>query len=159
MTDSTIADLRRELGKAQIALIAALKHLSAHAEMNAALHCADRVMYSPLHAKIENAIGGIDHALARTKPTVTVTEWATEHSDAHCLWRTLLADLDRCQHGRHVGDACGSCGTVSHGNPHMAVGDVIGYGIHGHQIVMPDRDHKHDPAAWRAQPSNPEAQS
>lgn len=151
MTDPTITDLRRELEKAQIALIAALKHLGAHAEMNAALHCAERVMYSPLHAKIESTIDGIDHALARTKPAVTVTEWATEHSDAHCLWRTLLADLDRCQHGRHEGDACGSCGTASHGNPHMVVGDVIGYGIHGHQIVMPDRDHKHDPKAWRAQ--------
>lgn len=151
-SDPTITDLRRELEKAQIALIAALKHLGAHAEMNAALHCAERVMYSPLHAKIESIIDGIDHALARTKPAVTVTEWATEHSDAHCLWRTLLADLDRCQHGRHKGDACGSCGTTSYGNPHMVVGDVIGYGIHGHQIVMPDRDHKHDPAAWRAQP-------
>ncbi|MCZ4513501.1 hypothetical protein O3Q52_36220 [Streptomyces sp. ActVer] len=155
MTDPTITDLRRELEKAQIALIAALKHLGAHAEMNAALHCADRVMYSPLHAKIESTIGGIDHALNRTKPAVTVTEWALEHSDAHCLWRTLLTDLDRCQHGRHEGDGCGpadACTGTSAGNPHLRPGDVIGYGLRADHIVMPDRDHKHNVAAWRVQP-------
>ncbi|MFD9248478.1 hypothetical protein [Streptomyces bottropensis] len=152
MTDPTITDLRRELEKARLALIDAQSHLASHAEMNAALHCATTVMYSPLHAKVTNAIGQIEHALKRTEPAVAAWS-ADEHSDSHCLWRNLLADLDRCQHGRHVGDACGSCGTSSHGNPHMVVGDVIGYGIYGHQIVMPDRDHKHDLAAWRAQPT------
>jgi hypothetical protein len=152
MTDPTITDLRRELKKAQIALIAALKHLGAHAEMNAALHCADRVMYSPLHAKIENAIGGIDHALARTAQTEPTTQFARSLADTQGLVK-ILTDLDRCQHGRHVGDSCGSCGTNSHGNPHMVVGDIVGYGVHGHPIVMPDRGHKHDPAAWRQQPN------
>ncbi|MFE6126644.1 hypothetical protein ACFQ6Q_00005, partial [Streptomyces sp. NPDC056437] len=91
--------------------------------------------------------------LSRTKPAVTITEWATEHSDAHCLWRTLLADLGRCQHGRHHGDACGpadACTGTSAGNPHLRPGAVIGYGLRGDQIVMPERDYKHDPAAWRA---------
>jgi hypothetical protein len=148
MTEPTITDLRRELEKAQIALIAALKHLGAHAEMNAALHCADRVMYSPLHAKIENAIGGIDHALARTdQPLPTLNG---QSSDGE--WAALLADLDRCQHGRHQGDPCGpadACTGTSAGNPHLRPGTVIGYGLRADPIVMPDRDHKHDPAAWR----------
>ncbi len=151
MTDPTITDLRRELEKAQVALIAALKHLGAHAEMNAALHCADRVMYSPLHAQVDSAIQGIDHALARTdRPLPTLD---SQSSDG--VWAALAADLDRCQHGRHIGDPCGSCGTNSHGNPLMVVGDAIGYDRHGHYIVLPDRDHKHDPAAWRTPEARP----
>lgn len=152
MTDPTITDLRRELDKARDALAAAETHLARHAEMNAALHVAERVMYSPLHAKVTAAISGIEHALARTQPAVTAWS-ADEHSDAHCLWRTLLADLDRCQHGRHHGDACGpadDCTGTSVGNPHLRPGQVIGYGLRGDEIVMPDRGHKHDLVAWRA---------
>ncbi|MDT7847235.1 hypothetical protein [Streptomyces justiciae] len=62
----------------------------------------------------------------------------------------VLADLDRCQHGRHEGDPCGSCGGVSTGNPCLADGRVLGYGPYGNPIVLPGRDHKTDPAAWRA---------
>ena len=151
MTDPTITDLRRELEKAQIALIAALKHLGAHAEMNAALHCADRVMYSPLHAKIENTIDGIDHALNRTEKPVTDMLAGRSIADTAGLVR-VLADLDRCMHGRHEGDGCNGCGGPSKGNPNLRTGTVIGYGLRGDRIVMPDRDHKHDPAAWRVDP-------
>jgi hypothetical protein len=154
MTDPTITDLRRELEKARYALIDAQSHLSAHAHMNAALHCATEVFYSPLHAKVTAALLGIDHALNRTKPAVPLTEWAQEHSDAHCLWRTLLADLDRCQHGRHQGDDCNNCGGPSHGNPHLRPGTVIGYGLRADQIVLPDSDAKHDPKAWRSTSTN-----
>lgn len=152
MTDPTITDLRRELEKAHAALTAARTHLARHAEANAALHCAERVMYSPLHAKVDAALTGIDHALNRTSPAVTVTEWATEHSDRHCPWRTLLADLDRCQHGRHHGDACGpagDCNGTSAGNLWLQPGMVIGHGLRGDEIVVPGRDEKHDPANWR----------
>jgi hypothetical protein len=101
-----------------------------------------------LHAKVTAAIAGIEHALARTdRPLPTLD---SQSSDG--VWAALVADLDRCAHGRHVGDPCGSCGINSHGNPHMVVGDIIGYGVHGHHIVMPDRDHKHEPGAWRIQP-------
>jgi hypothetical protein len=65
---STRADLRRELEKAHDALAAAERHLARHAEMNAALHCSDRVMYSPLHAKVQSAATSIEPALARTAP-------------------------------------------------------------------------------------------
>ncbi|MER5653469.1 hypothetical protein ABT076_10680 [Streptomyces sp. NPDC002131] len=158
MTDPTVTDLRRELEKAQIALIAALKHLGAHAEMNAALHCADRVMYSPLHAKVESTIGGIDHALARTAQTEPTTQFARSLADTQALVK-ILTDLDRCRHGRHEGDPCGpadECTGTSAGNPWLRPGMVIGHDRHGDEIVMPDRDHKHDPAAWHRQRSGSE---
>lgn len=158
MTAPTIADLRRELEKARLALIDAQSHLASHAEMNAALHCATTVMYSPLHAKVTAAVAGIEHALNRTQPAVTAMALhpLPEHSDSNCPWIKLIADLDRCQHGRHQGDPCGpadDCTGTSAGNPHLRPGDVIGYGLRADRIVMPDRDHKHDPAAWRDQPT------
>lgn len=155
MTDPTITDLRRELEKARHALVDAQSHLSAHAHMNAALHCATDVFFSPLHAKVTAAIQGIEHALKRTQFIGTATAAKIPIDDTAELVK-ILTDLDRCQHGRHEGDACGSCGIASHGNPHMVVGDIVGYGIHGHPIVMPDRDHKHDPKAWRGQPGGGE---
>lgn len=144
--DPTTADLRRELEKARAALIGTQSHLSAHAHMNAALHCASEVFYSPLHAKVTSAIAGIEHALERTKP-VRVPTLDSRSPDGP--WAALAADLDRCQHGRHQGDACGSCGGTSHGNPNLKTGQVIGYGLGGDHIVMPAREDKHDPAAWR----------
>jgi hypothetical protein len=68
----------------------------------------------------------------------------------------VLADLDRCEHGRHKGDICsgkmpGGCGGPSHGNPHMEEGEVIGYGIGGYDdpIVFPGRTLKMDAREWR----------
>lgn len=146
MTDPTITDLRRELEKARLALIAAQTHLASHAEANAALHCSDRVMYSPLHAKVTSSIMGVEQALARTDHPNAPT---LDHTSSDGPWAALVADLDRCVHGRHWGDDCGSCGATSTGNPHLRPNHVIGYGLRGDPIVMPDREHKHDPAAWR----------
>lgn len=154
MTDPTVTDLRRELEKARHALIDAQTHLVAHAHMNAALHCASEVFYSPLYAKVTAAIAGTEHALARTDRPNTPT------LDSHSPdgpWAALVADLDRCQHGRHRLDDCGSCGGRSTGNPHMPVGQVVGYGLRGDWIVVPLADHKHDPAAWRVTPSAEES--
>lgn len=152
MTNPSVTDLRRELEKARAALAAAQTHLGAHAQMNAALHCASEVFHSPLHAKVTSAIAGIDHALKRTQLIGTATAAKVPIEDTADLVK-ILADLDRCQHGRHQGDACGpadACTGTSAGNPHIRPGQVIGYGLRGDEIVMPDRDHKHDPAAWRA---------
>lgn len=156
MTDPVVTDLRRELEKARLALIDAQSHLAAHAEMNAALHCATTVMYSPLHAKVTAAIVGIEHALARTEKPVTDALAMRSLAETAGLVK-ILTDLDRCQHGRHQGDPCGpadDCTGTSAGNPHLRSGQVIGYGLRGDQIVMPDRDHKHDPAAWRTTPAD-----
>lgn len=74
--------------------------------------------------------------------------------------RKFLADLDRCPHGRHKGDTCagwygpgprdGGCqGGVSQGNPHMAPGAIIGYGLGADPIRVPaDRQLKHDANNW-----------
>lgn len=148
MSDPTITDLRRELEKARYALVDAQSHLSSHAHMNAALHCATDVFFSPLHAKVTAAIQGIEHALLRTEPAVRSTPTLDSRS-SDGPWAALVADLDRCMHGRHEGDDCGSCGIRSHGNPHLKTGTVIGYGLYGGAIVKPNREHKHDPAAWR----------
>lgn len=149
MADPTITDLRRELEKARLALIASQSHLAAQGEMNAALHCATTVLHSPLHAKVTAAIQQIEHALARTDhPTPPTPDSGTPDD----TWAALAADLDRCQHGRHQGDPCGpdgECQGTSAGNPHLRPGQTIGYGLRGDRIVMPDRDHKHNPAAWR----------
>ncbi|MFC9736063.1 hypothetical protein ACFWG5_34540 [Streptomyces hydrogenans] len=145
MAQQTITDLRRELEKARAALIDTQTHLAAHAQMNAALHCATEVFHSPLHAKVTAAIAGIEHALTRTDRPAAVPE----HSDSNCPWVWLISDLDRCEHGRHEGDDCGTtCGTRSKGNPHMKPGTVIGYSLRRGPIVMPHRDEKHTIAAW-----------
>lgn len=64
----------------------------------------------------------------------------------------ILADLDRCPHGRHEGDNCFGCGGPSVGNPHIRPGDVIGYGLDGVRIVMPARGDKHAPERWYRRP-------
>jgi hypothetical protein len=153
MTDPTVTDLRRELEKAREALTAAETYLARHAEMNAALHASERVLYSPLSAKVVAAIAGIDHALERTDQANLPT---LDYRTPEGAFVALAADLDRCQHGRHQGDPCGpadACTGTSAGNPHLRPGAVIGYGLRGGPIVMPDRDHKHDPAAWRVTPA------
>jgi hypothetical protein len=145
-TPETVTDLRRELEKARDALTAAELHLARHAEMNAALHVSDRVMHSPLHAKVQAAIVGIDHALARTdQPNVPTLDSRSPDGP----WAALVADLDRCQHGRHQGDDCADCGGRSIGNARFEPGQPIGYDRHGRDIVVPNRADKHDPAAWR----------
>lgn len=138
---TTTADLRRELEKARLTLISAQSHLAAHAEANAALHCAPTVLYSPLHAQVTASIASIEHALQRT-------EQALLPSPLEQLGRLML-DLDRCAHGRHAGDDCGSCEGPSRGNPHNLPGMVLGYTVHGDSIVIPEGADRHDPKAWR----------
>lgn len=61
---------------------------------------------------------------------------------------TMVADLDRNEHGRHEGDIDGSA--PSQGNPRLQTGDVLGYSLGGAwRYVMPERGKRHDPDAWR----------
>jgi hypothetical protein len=69
------------------------------------------------------------------------------------VWAALIADLDRCPHGRHQADPCFGCeGGWSRGNPLLCPGQVIGYSIDGSQIVVPPKESRRDPAAWRCRP-------
>ena len=74
---------------------------------------------------------------------------------------TILSDLDRCPHGRHVGDVCsgwrgpgpydGGCqGSVSLGNPLLLPGAIIGTSIHQAFVIrVPlDRNDRHNAKAW-----------
>lgn len=64
-------------------------------------------------------------------------------------FKTLLLDLDRCEHGRHEGDVCSSCGGPSHGNPAVQERH-LGYDLSGRPIVIPDRHRSHIAEAWLA---------
>lgn len=92
-------------------------------------------------------------------------------------WYTIASNLDRCEHGRHEGDVCSSCGGPSKGNPLVVAavtrdvswdpmddGSVelaiangptlsvqagqVGYGLSGEPMVLPERERRNDPAAW-----------
>jgi hypothetical protein len=152
VTDPTVTDLRRELEKARYALVDAQSHLSAHAQMNAALHCATEVFFSPLHAKVTAAIQGIDHALSRTQFIGTATAAKIPIDDTAELVR-ILADLDRCQHGRHAADRCDGCGGQSSGNPLLPPGQHIGHGLRGDPIYVPPTADRWKPEAWRTRPA------
>ncbi|MFE9684142.1 hypothetical protein [Streptomyces sp. NPDC006285] len=93
----------------------------------------------------------LGQALARRPRAVTKPDDTVEQ--ARERWALslvgILADLDRCPHGRHEGDVCGSCGGLSTGNPHLGPGRVLGYGVYGAPIVLPLRNDKTNPAAWR----------
>lgn len=61
----------------------------------------------------------------------------------------IMLHLDRCEHGRHENDPCGSCGDRSRGNPHIRTGQILGYDLRGNRISMPSPEEKSNPAAWR----------
>lgn len=91
----------------------------------------------------------------RPLPWSRVARDAEEELRTLRRFRSLLMDLDRNENGRHEGDVdFGDPTGVSQGNPHLRPGAVIGYTIGGDRmpIVMPDRAHRHDPAAWTPRP-------
>ncbi|MFI6986076.1 hypothetical protein ACIBSV_46990 [Embleya sp. NPDC050154] len=141
-------DLIRELTKIGDALDWTERALTAQNEANAALHCSERVLYQPLTTAVINARASLA-AVAEHLADALESGAAPTGLDSRAQLAEVLTDLDRCEHGRHEDDVCGSCGGTSHGNPHAAAGDVIGYGLGGDLIVRPRRDMKHDPKAWR----------
>ena len=73
------------------------------------------------------------------------------HSDELAEGRAALlmvSDLDRCEHGRHQGDACYGCGAESAGNVNVQEGEPIGHAVRGARYVMPARGERHRPSAW-----------
>jgi hypothetical protein len=61
----------------------------------------------------------------------------------------MVADLDRCEHGRHAGDSCFDCKGPSHGNPHLIRGGVIGYDLTGRPYILPRNRSKSHIEDWR----------
>ena len=54
--------------------------------------------------------------------------------------RPELADLDRCEHGRHAIDPCVGCpGGWSTGNLYLEPGARIGTTLYGQPILAPER--------------------
>ncbi len=79
--------------------------------------------------------------------------------DRNAALAKILADLDRCSHGRHRGDTCagydptrprsGCPGGISLGNPWLRPGAPIGYDYGGRVYVLPEQPHTSgDPSAW-----------
>jgi hypothetical protein len=61
MTD--IMNLKRELEKAREVLKLCELYLARHAEMNAAIHCSEKVMYSPLHSRVQSSLYSVERYL------------------------------------------------------------------------------------------------
>lgn len=75
-----------------------------------------------------------------------------EHTDELTARANILIDLDRCEHGRHEGDVCSSCGGPSHGNLLLPEG-AIGHTMSADRIVPPARADRYRAEAW-VQPRN-----
>jgi hypothetical protein len=73
---------------------------------------------------------------------------ARQQADRDALL-TMVADLDRCEHGRHEGDVCGSCGGPSHGNPFLESGSPLGYDIAGRPYIITASRSKMHAEDWR----------
>lgn len=63
------ADAVRELEKALDVLEACERHFTAEAEMNAALHLADKVRPAPLAARVSTAVAEVARAIDRLGPS------------------------------------------------------------------------------------------
>ncbi|MFI7278461.1 hypothetical protein [Streptomyces sp. NPDC049879] len=70
----------------------------------------------------------------------------------------VLADLDRCIHGRHKPDPCGSCPNgQSAGNGFAPPGRRIGTTVHAEGIYVPEAEDRYDRVAWHTPPADPTA--
>ncbi|MFZ4206799.1 hypothetical protein ACOZE4_18375 [Streptomyces griseoincarnatus] len=108
--------------------------------------------------QVEDLVAGIrdtrrhaatPHPQAATPATDTAKDrWAQQLV-------AVLADLDRCAHGRHEGDPCvgAECDGTSRGNPYIGPDRVIGYSRYGRPLFLPARPLKHEPAAWHTAPT------
>jgi hypothetical protein len=96
----------------------------------------------------------VDRLLARAE----MGDWRAK---MNFNWETLVVDLDRCPHGRHMGDVCGGwrgpgpydggCFRgVSLGNPLLPVGKIIGTSLsRSFMIRVPsDRYDRVDARGW-----------
>jgi hypothetical protein len=65
-------DLVRELEKTAEALAWTERHLTHTNEANAAMHCNERIFYSPLTTQVHNALESTERLIAELKDEVEV---------------------------------------------------------------------------------------
>lgn len=80
-------------------------------------------------------------------------DWRAARAAREAALAAMVADLDRCPHGRHRGDVCSGvrgCDGPSLGNPLLPPGTVLGFDISGRPYVVPERiGARWDVQAWR----------
>lgn len=102
----------------------------------------------------ENLLGQVDEATVRPIPYLPPAvgySYPPGYERVAKLGR-ILADLNRCVHGRHQVDACFSCPDGrSAGNPHLPEpGAVVGYDLYGRVYRVPQRGKSFaDPEQWQ----------
>lgn len=77
------------------------------------------------------------------------TERARAEVSTLSAYHSILSDLSRCEHGRHLGDVCSECGGPSVGNTILPPGMVIGHDIGGRPITVPAKAQFASAADWR----------
>lgn len=115
------------------------------------------------HYKLEhwddfNGVRVLDHAPPYDGHTPAMTierlmSWTPDPAPARYVeLAKILADFDRCVHGRHRADSCFDClAGRSTGNPHLpSPGWAVGYDYGGRPYVVPAEGRSFsDPEAWR----------
>ncbi|MFJ8006144.1 hypothetical protein [Streptomyces fagopyri] len=147
-TDPVITQLRDQLEAAQGALRTVGTYLEARDVAAATLAGHEQVRTSPLSTQVERAIADVGATLSATTPG------EQQYGDhvARLLSR-VMADIDRCKHGRHTADDCDGCpGGQSAGNPCLMTGQHIGYGMNREPLYVPLPADRYKPEAWRTWP-------
>ena len=107
--------------------------------------CGALVIYDPRDKRPATKVHDLWHDNQPTDERVSVGQLRRLRAFA-----LMVSDLDRSPGGRHEGDAeSGTPEGVSPGNPHMQVGEIIGYSMDRVPYVMPSRPLRSDPEAWK----------
>jgi hypothetical protein len=90
---------------------------------------------------------GADHVHVRPKFSADQRGAREDH-----LWRTLVLNTTRCEHGRTQGDRCLQC---PDGVAPSEAGQVVGYHRDGQPMVIPPRERQNALEAWKPENVGP----
>ena len=131
---------------------------AAEAALAEALQDQDILLHNQdILARVVDADGPLDRLLARAEAAEAALASNVSINGVQQTWhqlyerenaqreeleayRRMVADLSRCEHGRHRGDMCSHCGGPSHGNLLLPPGMIVGHDISGRQYIVPS-DH------------------
>ena len=105
-----------------------------------------------VRAEVDDVISGVTRMAGGEPRSVTWRELAEEREQEVrrlSLYRAVLSDLSRCEHGRHFGDVCSGCGGPSHGNAYLPPAARIGSDISGRPIIVPAKAQFAKAEEWR----------